>query len=161
MMAFGESLISPAFSFYPAAIQAVSEHRRTMPPSPSIMTSTIQTAAVAAAVKPLPSRRMPTLSSYNPHLAHLLLQLVQTPRILAQLLSHLDWVTVYALLCTCKALHDHLFMSMPHLDVLLSRFVPGYAYGVRQRDFALYQDVPISLHELDLLRTFHWTDVYE
>jgi len=138
--------MSSAFSFYPAAVQAVSPAYRTMSPSPS--------TAGAAAVKPLLSRRTSMLSSYNTHLAHLLLQLVQTPRILAQLLCHLDWVTVYTLLCTCKALHDDLFMSMPHLDVLLSRFVPGYAYGVRQRDFGLYQDVPISLHELDLLRAF-------
>ena len=146
-MAF-ESLMSSAFSFYPAAVQAVSPgHHRAMSPSPTVMRST-------AAVKPLLPRRMCMLSSYNSHLAHLLLQLVQTPRILAQLLCHLDWVTVYTLLCTCKALHDDLFMSMPHLDVLLSRFVPGYAYGVRQRDFGLYQDVPISLHELDLLRAF-------
>ena len=97
------------------------------------------------------------LTSYNTHLAYLLLQLVRTPRILGHLLGHLDWVDVYPLLCTCKALHDDLFVSMPHLDVLLSRFVPGYAYSVRQRDFGLYQDVPISLHELDLLRGFHWT----
>ncbi|KAF8899927.1 hypothetical protein CPB84DRAFT_1779731 [Gymnopilus junonius] len=73
------------------------------------------------------------------------------PPILAAFLAHLDWLDVYPLFCSCKAFRDIFLSSTPLRDVVLARFVPGYAHSLRIRDFNHYQDVHVSLHHLDLL----------
>ncbi|KAH9481579.1 hypothetical protein JR316_0006106 [Psilocybe cubensis] len=93
-----------------------------------------------------------TLSSFMPRFnsPSSLLALLKNPPILAALLAHMDWVDVYSVLSTCKPLRA-IFQDPALRDVVLSRFVPGYAYAVRVRDMNQYQDVQVSVHDLDLL----------
>lgn len=36
-------------------------------------------------------------------------------------------------------------------DIVLARFVPGYAIALRQRDLNFYQDISVTMGDLDLL----------
>ncbi|KAF8959514.1 hypothetical protein BDZ97DRAFT_1906175 [Flammula alnicola] len=84
------------------------------------------------------------------HSSLCLLTALQIPPTLAAVLSHLDWVDVYPLFTTCKALHD-LFANLALKDVVLARYVPGYAQALRIRDMNHYHDVQVSIRDLDLL----------
>jgi len=78
------------------------------------------------------------------------------PSIFAAIISYLDWFELHPLFITCKAFRD-LFRESSLRDVVLSRYVPGYIHCLRTRDVKYFQDVQISIHDLDLLRTsaFH------
>ncbi|KDR79002.1 hypothetical protein GALMADRAFT_94242 [Galerina marginata CBS 339.88] len=99
-----------------------------------------------------PESRTRVLSSFMPRSprSSSLLNALQLPSILAALLVHLDWPDVYPLFTTCRSTRD-LFRSIPLRDVVLARYVPGYAHALRARDMIHYHDVPVSLHDLDLL----------
>ncbi|KAF8150674.1 hypothetical protein B0H34DRAFT_801609 [Crassisporium funariophilum] len=97
--------------------------------------------------------RARVLSSFMPRTSSstsTLLATLQHPAILASLAAHLDWADLLPLLSTAKSFR--LLFADPALrDVVLARFVPGYARCVRHRDLAHYQDVHVSIHDLDLL----------
>jgi hypothetical protein len=80
-----------------------------------------------------------------------LLPLLSTPAVLSTLLVHLDWLDVYSLLTTCKAFHS-LINSLNLRDAILARFVTSYAALLPHRDLRVYQDVQITVRDLDLLR---------
>ena len=82
-----------------------------------------------------------------------LLPLLSSPAILSALLVHLDWVYVYSLLTTCKAFHS-LINSLHLRDAILARFVTSYAVLLPHRDLRVYQDVQITVRDLDLLCQF-------
>lgn len=79
-----------------------------------------------------------------------LLPLLFSPGVLSVLLVHLDWVDVYTLLTTCKAFHN-LINSLHLRDAILARFVTSYAALLPHRDLRVYQDVQITVRDLDLL----------
>lgn len=78
--------------------------------------------------------------------------ILQHPSILARLIAYLDWFDLYHLLCTCQHIRD-LFRDTCLRDVILTRFVVGYGHCLRTRDLNHFQDVQISIHDLDLLCT--------
>lgn len=78
---------------------------------------------------------------------------VDLPRVLSSLVSHLDWPDLLSLLNTCSHCRN-IFLEPSLREVILSRLVPGYADALRLRDPTNYHDLPVSLHDLDLLRTF-------
>ncbi len=84
--------------------------------------------------------------------SRLLLAILHNPSVLASFVAQLDWLDLYPLLCSCKGLYD-IFRDLPLRDVVLSRFIQGYGFCLRHRDMLLYQDVPITAYDLDLLRT--------
>jgi hypothetical protein len=71
--------------------------------------------------------------------------------ILARLLQFIQWPDFYALLSTCVDM-KHLWDTRDFRDFILSHFVPGYSFALRHRDLSKYQDLDISLQDLDLLR---------
>ncbi|KAF9565409.1 hypothetical protein CPC08DRAFT_189092 [Agrocybe pediades] len=79
-----------------------------------------------------------------------MLESFQIPPALAALLAYLDWADAYSLFATCKTFREVL-KELPLRDVVLSRYVPGYAYAMKSRDMSRYHDVPVSIHDLDLL----------
>ncbi|PPQ90809.1 hypothetical protein CVT25_012129 [Psilocybe cyanescens] len=92
------------------------------------------------------------LSSFMPRLktSSSLVALLKIPPILAVVLAHLDWIDAYPIFATCKSFRD-IFQDPALRDVVLSRFVPGYIHSMRIRDLNHYQDVQVSVHDLDLL----------
>jgi hypothetical protein len=77
---------------------------------------------------------------------------LQHPFILARLIAHMGWSDLYHLLCTCQHIRD-LFRDSGLRDVILTRYVVGYGHCLRTRDLNHFQDVQISIHDLDLLCT--------
>ena len=77
---------------------------------------------------------------------------LQHPAILARLIAHMEWSDLYHLLCTCQHIRD-LFRNTGLRDVILSRYVVGYGHCLRNRDLNHFQDVEISIYDLDLLCT--------
>ncbi|KAG1737336.1 hypothetical protein EDB19DRAFT_989774 [Suillus lakei] len=75
---------------------------------------------------------------------------LKQPHIVASLLQFIQWADFYVLLSTCADMR-HLWDSRDFKDVILSHFVPGYSYALRHRDLSKYQDLDISLQDLDLL----------
>ncbi|KAF5359334.1 hypothetical protein D9756_003251 [Leucocoprinus leucothites] len=153
-------LLSPMASL--TALSPVSvytrKHRRALPdtaaaPPPSAF-KPVSTPAPPPPSPP-PLRRQSThsfssLSSFrrisNPHF----IAAVKTPAVLAGLAARLDWPDLLSLLNTCRDCR-HVFRNVILRDLLLSRLVPGFAEALRFRDLANYRDVPIDLHDLDLL----------
>jgi hypothetical protein len=80
-----------------------------------------------------------------------LISLINHPKILSQLLQHLDWQDWFALISTCNALRQ-LFHSPALKDAILSHYVPEYRACLQHRDFRRYQDVHVTLYNLKLLR---------
>lgn len=71
-------------------------------------------------------------------------------RFLALLIEYTLWDDLYALASTCRQFRH--IMREPELkDVILSRFIPGYQYGLQNRDPQRFQDVEASIRELHLL----------
>ena len=100
---------------------------------------------------PVPTTRV--LSSFMPRVyISSLISTLQIPSILAAFVSHLDWAELHPLFITCKTLRE-VFRESALRDVVLSRFVPGYSHCLRHRDMNHYQDVQVSMHDLDLLCT--------
>ncbi|KAG2111368.1 hypothetical protein BD769DRAFT_1493886 [Suillus cothurnatus] len=64
--------------------------------------------------------------------------------------AFIQWADFYVLLSTCADMRL-LWDTRDFRDVVLSHFVPGYSYALRHRDFSKYQDLDISLQDLDLL----------
>lgn len=79
-----------------------------------------------------------------------LLTILQCPSILARFIAFVDWPDLYHLLCTCQHLRD-LFRDTAPKDVILARYVVGYGDCLRNRDLNHFQDVEISILDLDLL----------
>ena len=131
----------------------------TVPSSPSFSLSQERPAFSRTRQDTLtPVHRDRVLSTFTPWAARAMksssfLAALQAPPVLAAVLAHLDWAEAFPLFCTCKALHDIVLTSSPLRDVVLARFVPGYAHSMRARDVGNYQDVQVSLRDLDLLRT--------
>jgi hypothetical protein len=78
---------------------------------------------------------------------------LQHPSILARLIAHMGWSDLYHLLCTCQHIRD-LFRDTALRDVILTRYVVGYGHCLRSRDLNHFQDVQISIYDLDLLCMF-------
>lgn len=72
------------------------------------------------------------------------------PRILASLLSQVGWRACWTLVNTCRNFRNF-FASSELKDVILSRFVPGYAACLRISDPLRLQNVPVTLTDLHLL----------
>jgi hypothetical protein len=77
---------------------------------------------------------------------------LQHPPILARLIAYMGWSDLYHLLCTCQQLRD-LFRDITLRDVILTRYVVGYGHCLRNRDLNHFQEVQISIYDLDLLCT--------
>ena len=77
---------------------------------------------------------------------------LQNPSILARLIAHMGWSDLYHLLCTCQHIRN-LFRNIGLRDVILTRYVVGYGHCLRTRDLNHFQDVEISIYDLDLLCT--------
>lgn len=109
-------------------------------------------ATTASLVAPRVHHRV--LSSFMPRSNHdsSPLATLPVPKVFAALIAYLDWPDVYNLLCTCKCLHDS-FDRMTLRDAVLARFIPSYAHCLRHRNMERYQDIQVSIHDLDLLRT--------
>ncbi|KIM40513.1 hypothetical protein M413DRAFT_11417 [Hebeloma cylindrosporum] len=117
--------------------------------SPSWRTQGLPSTAPSRPHNFAPTTRV--LSSFMPRMHHSsLLSTLQIPSILAAFISHLDWVEVHPLFTTCKTFRE-IFRESALRDVVLSRYVPGYRYCLRGRDMNHYQDVQVSIHDLDLL----------
>ncbi|KAK0469695.1 uncharacterized protein EV420DRAFT_1496164 [Desarmillaria tabescens] len=78
--------------------------------------------------------------------------IVNHPGTLSRLLSFLPWPDFLALSQTCRSLRDILDKEDLR-DVILSRYVEGYGTCLRLRSGSRegVQEVPITLHDLDLL----------
>ena len=88
---------------------------------------------------------------------------LQYPSILARFIAHIDWLDLYHLLCTCQHIRA-LFQDTGLRDVILTRYVVGYGHCLRTRDLNHFQDVQISIQDLDLLCTSYPPDkrpIYE
>jgi hypothetical protein len=77
--------------------------------------------------------------------------LFREPRILPALLENTPWRDFHSLTCTCRAFR-YLLSSTALKDGVLSEFVPGYRHGLRERDMQRFQDIPVTMHDLDMLR---------
>ena len=77
---------------------------------------------------------------------------LQHPSILSRLIAHMGWSDLYHLLCTCQHIRD-LFRDIGLRDVILTRYVVGYGHCLRTRDLNHFQDVQVSIYDLDLLCT--------
>ncbi|KAJ7170840.1 hypothetical protein C8R43DRAFT_1231566 [Mycena crocata] len=124
------------------------------PEEPDDMERPQKSARVRSAVSTVfpPRQRTRTLSSFAfKHPPKRLLAVLKAPHILASLIAHLGWNACRALLSTCRDFRD--FFSCPELkDVILSRFVPGYAVCLRISDPLRLQIVPVTLADLNLLK---------
>jgi len=147
----------------PTNRQFSSKQRRPLPaiPEPMTQSSTQHPPSTTAMSMSRPTERVhhnpvPTvrvLSSFMPRVyISSLIATLQIPSILATFISHLDWVELHPLFITCKTLRE-VFRDSALRDVVLSRFVPGYSHCLPHRDMNHYQDVQVSMHDLDLLCT--------
>ncbi|KAF5326753.1 hypothetical protein D9619_004414 [Psilocybe cf. subviscida] len=94
-----------------------------------------------------------SFSSFTPRMnrsSTSLLTAVRTPPVLAAVLAHLEWVDTFSLLASCKALRD-LFRDQDSRDVVFARYLQGYKRALGERDLANYHEIPVSIHDLDLL----------
>lgn len=105
-------------------------------------------------VSSLGIQRSYNLSSSLPHCAKTfrLQTTLQYPSILAQFIAYMDWFDLYHLLCTCQHIRN-MFQDTGLRDVILTRYLIGYGRCLRTRDLNHFQDVQISIHDLDLLCT--------
>ncbi|KAL0954899.1 hypothetical protein HGRIS_003832 [Hohenbuehelia grisea] len=76
--------------------------------------------------------------------------IAQCPAVLDRLLLFLPWTDFLPLANTCRD-YRYLLRDLPRKDIVLSRFVAGYAQAIRERDLQRYRDVKVSIHDLDLL----------
>ncbi|KAF8802462.1 hypothetical protein BYT27DRAFT_7112506 [Phlegmacium glaucopus] len=79
-----------------------------------------------------------------------LLTILQYRSILARFIAYTDWSDLYHLFCTCQHVRN-LFRDTDLRDVILTRYVVGYGYCLRNRDLNHFQDMEISILDLDLL----------
>lgn len=76
--------------------------------------------------------------------------ILQYSSILARFIAHMDWLDLYHLLCTCQHFRG-LFQDTSLRDAILTRYVVGYGHCLRTRDLNHFQDVQISIQDLNLL----------
>lgn len=95
-----------------------------------------------------PALNSPSSPVYQPKL----LTILQCPSTLARFVACVDWPDLFHLLCTCQHVRA-LFKDAGLRDVILTRYVVGYGSCLRTRDLNHFQDVQISIHDLDLLCT--------
>lgn len=76
-------------------------------------------------------------------------QILEHPRILSHMLQYLAWEDFHAFASTCRSFRQ-IVMHSSYRDMILSRFVPGYRYSLRFRDFHQYREVDIDMHDLAL-----------
>ncbi|KAF8623716.1 hypothetical protein AX17_007413 [Amanita inopinata Kibby_2008] len=101
--------------------------------------------------KRIPRQHQPVSTLFHLYSPSTFLISLKSPRILSNLLSHLEWSDFYSLANSCNDCRL-LFDEQDLKDVILSRYVPGYAHALRLRDpFHRYKDVPVSIQDLDLL----------
>ncbi|KZT22059.1 hypothetical protein NEOLEDRAFT_1244205 [Neolentinus lepideus HHB14362 ss-1] len=104
--------------------------------------------------KPPRHRPPPVDHRRSNRLSHFLLAspffvILQQPRLLARLLGQIEWSDFNALTCTCRRLRWSVF-SRPELKaVILSHYVPGYRYCLRNSDMDRYRDIRITLRDLN------------
>lgn len=75
------------------------------------------------------------------------------PRVLSSLLSFLPWTDFLSLSQTCSKMRK--ITESPKIrDVVLSRYVEGYGscLKMQQGERDTSQDLPVTLHDIDLLR---------
>ncbi|KAF9243414.1 hypothetical protein BU15DRAFT_43073 [Melanogaster broomeanus] len=72
------------------------------------------------------------------------------PRILATLVHFTAWDDLHTLFRTCAGIR-RLWDARDLRDLILAHHVPEYRLALRQRDLSTFQDVDITLHDLDLL----------
>ncbi|PPR03079.1 hypothetical protein CVT24_012392 [Panaeolus cyanescens] len=121
------------------------------PPADGLVTSRSKPQLRAPRTKSPTPPAPRVLSSFMPRTSNSSLPAtLHVPNILSALVAHLSWADLYPLLITCKALWD-LFRHTALRDVVLSRFVPGYAYALRSRGSNQLANVQVSIHDLDLL----------
>lgn len=77
---------------------------------------------------------------------------LRNPRILARLLHFMPWSDLNAFLATCSHIR-RIWDNRELRDVILSQYVHGYRHALRHRDLALFQDVDLTIQDLDLLRS--------
>lgn len=112
--------------------------------------ATMSAFAFYPAVIPVPS----SVSRPSVRSPSVLLAVLHSPRTLAAFVAFVAWPDLHSLLSTCSSLRTALFAHMPTRDVVLSRFVPGFSFCLAHRDMQFFQDVPITVHDLDLLCKF-------
>jgi hypothetical protein len=137
-------------------LQLIHVPRQTLQSLPDINTCPLPSRPLPS--RPLPPRPLPshpTFSSLSmpPQKSDQLpiQTFIKDPRILTALLNHLDWPDFLTLTYTCHECRD--IFSLDELrDVILARYVPGYHYCLLNCDLQRFQDVQVTLHDLDLLR---------
>ena len=135
----------------PATIPSKSSHSLTM--SESTLPSTAKVPLSFPKTSSLGVQRACSFLSLTHFTKTLTLHTtLQHPSILAQLIAHMGWSDLYRLLCTCQQIRD-LFRDAGLRDVILTRYVVGYGHCLRTRDLNHFQDVQISIYDLDLLCT--------
>ncbi|KAI0783652.1 hypothetical protein C8Q75DRAFT_429736 [Abortiporus biennis] len=96
-----------------------------------------------------PLRRTRTHSSYLPSYINVR-RILEQPRILATLISHLPWAAFHSLSSVCRDLR--LLVTHPdYKDAILSEYVPGYRWALYNREAEQCRDVEIDMHDLSLL----------
>lgn len=95
-------------------------------------------------VRPFPPSQHSKLPSFT--------TLVTTSQTLSCLLSFLPWSDFMALSQICRTCR-HIFSNENLRDIVLSRYVDGYGYVLRQKDpsSSTVNTVSVTLHDLDLL----------
>lgn len=103
---------------------------------------------------PSPRVHKPFILHHSPNKRGLISLLLQA-RALSTLLSFLPWTDFLALAQSCRSA-----MKIMHKrdlkDVVLARYVEGYGICLRMQNASrdVTQEVPVSLHDVDLLCTF-------
>ncbi|KAF6757187.1 hypothetical protein DFP72DRAFT_249186 [Ephemerocybe angulata] len=146
----------------PQAAEQRPHSQRTIPTIPPLVqqqsSSTTRTHRLASnddaqTPRAPPSSFKPQQRSSNYFMQSTIIPLVTTlqdPGILHALLSNLEWADTYSLLTTSKRLYTF-FDTLALRDVILVRYLPEYAQCLRNRDMQYFQDVPVTVLDLDLL----------
>ncbi|KXN81306.1 hypothetical protein AN958_05161 [Leucoagaricus sp. SymC.cos] len=148
------SAMAPLTSLSTVTVQSYKQRRTkyAAPPSAFKQLPGLPTPAPSRSLSPLPLQSTHSFSSIAalPMTSPAFLAAVKKPAVFARLTARLDWTDILALFNTCRDCRN-LFRDDVLRDILLCRLVPGYAAALRFRNLANYHDVPISLHDLDLL----------
>lgn len=75
---------------------------------------------------------------------------LRNPRILARILSFTPWSDFNSFLATCSQVR-RVWDDRELRDIILSHYVDSYRQALRYRDIALFQDVDVTIQDLNLL----------
>ncbi|OSD06637.1 hypothetical protein PYCCODRAFT_955145 [Trametes coccinea BRFM310] len=92
--------------------------------------------------------RVPRPSARSPRL---LSRALRQPRVLAQLLRTSSWDDFHALTSTCRDLRHGLTRHAECRKVILSHYVPAYAYALELSDVEQTSDIDVDFHHLAML----------